>query len=378
LKWRTRIAIAVGVGCVAGAGAWQICGRGDANAASRAEMSSIAIPVTTASAEKKNVPDYIESFGTVQSIDSVAVLPRVSGQIVKVMFKPGDEVRAGQPLFLIDPRPYQAALDQAKGQLSRDRAALKQAQMDLARYQKLAATEAVPEQQAQDQVYVVQRDQGTVQLDRANVESATLNLAYCRIASPISGRAGALLVDQGNYVNTASAASLVSITQLRPIYVSFTVPQAMLNQVRKYQAKRALEVDVFSQAGKPLSRGTVTLIDNQVSATTGTVMMQGTFANTNMTLWPGEFVNVRLRVFTRRNVITVPKAAVMQGPAGSYVYVIRPHDTVRRVNVDVAARQGRIAVIANGLSDGESVVTNGQYRLANNVRVRIRESSAPS
>ncbi|HUN95566.1 MAG TPA: efflux RND transporter periplasmic adaptor subunit [Bradyrhizobium sp.] len=352
-----------------------------------------AIPVTAAVAARKDVPEIVNALGNVQSIDAVSLQPRVTGTIEKVEFAPGKDVKEGQELFLIDPRPYQAALDQAKAQLAHDEGVLSEAQMDLKRYQTLESQKSIAAQQAQDQIYVVQQDKGTVELDQANVETAQLNLDYCHVIAPISGRVGALLVDRGNLVgpqiggqstsNTSTTSStttsgqttasdvLVSITQLKPIYVTFSVPQTLLNQIMRNQVAAPLGVEAFSQGRQLLATGKVTLVNNQVNTSTGTIMLQGTFANSNETLWPGEFVSVKLILAMRRNVVTVPATAVMDGPNGSYVYVIGADNTAHRVDVQVAARQFGIAVIAKGISDGAKVVSNGQYRLADGVKVNI-------
>jgi multidrug efflux system membrane fusion protein len=340
-------------------------------------------------AARRDFPDSVNALGTVRSIDSVAIQPRVTGAITKVEFSPGQDVKKGQELFLIDPRPYQAALDQAKAQLAHDEAVLQEAEVDLTRYQTLEKEKSIAGQQAQDQAYVVQQDKGTVALDHANVETAQLNLDYCHIAAPIAGRAGALLVDLGNLVGPqtgqssgasgssgssqkSSSNTLALIAQLQPIYVDFSVAQALLQEILRNQAASALEADAYSQTGKLLEKGQVTLIDNQVNAATGTVMLQATFTNAGNVLWPGEFVRIKLIVAIMHNVVTVPAAAVMAGANGSYVYVIGPDSKVNRATVEVAARHGGVAVISKGLSGGEKIVTDGQYRLANGVRVAIQ------
>lgn len=348
-----------------------------------------ATPVTAGTAVRRDFPDSVNALGTVRSIDSVAIQPRVTGAITKVEFSPGQDVKKGQELFLIDPRPYQAALDQAKAQLAHDEAVLQEAEVDLTRYQTLEKEKSIAGQQAQDQAYVVQQDKGTVALDHANVETAQLNLDYCHIAAPIAGRAGALLVDLGNLVGPqtgqssgasgssgssqkSSSNTLALIAQLQPIYVDFSVAQALLQEILRNQAAGALEADAYSQTGKLLEKGQVTLIDNQVNAATGTVMLQATFTNAGNVLWPGEFVRIKLIVAIMHNVVTVPAAAVMAGANGSYVYVIGPDSKVNRATVEVAARHGGVAVISKGLSGGEKIVTDGQYRLANGVRVAIQ------
>jgi multidrug efflux system membrane fusion protein len=373
--------------------------------ASRPAVAS-AVPVTATTAARQDVPEIVDAIGTVQSTDSVSIQPRVTGTIEKIEFTPGQNVKQGQELFLIDPRPYQAALDQAKAQLAHDQGLLAEAQMDLKRYQTLLSQKSIAAQTAQDQVYVVQQDQGTVALDQANLEMAQLNLDYCHITAPISGRAGTLQVDLGNLVGPASAPAtsaassrsgsgansstltstssatsasggLVSIEQLQPIYVSFSIPQTQFNEVAQNQANGMLAVDAYSQAGKLLEKGKLTIINNQVNTTTGTVTLQATFANGNDVLWPGEYVSVQLVVGVRRNVVTVPASAVMAGPNGDYVYVIGDDNKVTRVDVQQAARRAGISVIGKGLSAGQRVVATGQYRLDNGTVVAVDQTPPP-
>jgi membrane fusion protein, multidrug efflux system len=407
LTLRRSIGIVVGLAVIAliALGVRELSGKTPPQSA-----AETAVPVTAAVAIRHDVPEFINTIASVQSIDSVAIQSQVYGPIVKVEFAPGQEVKKGQELFLIDPRPYQAAVDQAQAQLDHDQAMLAEAQMDLKRYQLLQRENSIARQQAQDQQYVVEQDQGTVGVDEANLESARINLGYCHITAPISGRAGILLVELGNLVgseaqtssrstgsqstaSTAGAATsapattagqtgassgLVTITQMQPIYVSFPVSETMLEEVRKNQAAGALTVEAYSQSGKLLEKGKLTVIDNQVNASTGTVMMQGTFANADEVLWPGEFVSVRLIVSIHHNAVTVPEQAVMTGPSGSYVYVIGTDQTVHRAAVQVAARQDKIAVIEKGISAGEEVVTDGQYRLANGVKVEVQQTADAS
>jgi membrane fusion protein, multidrug efflux system len=371
-----------------------------------ADAVSSAVPVTAAIATRKDVPDIINAIGTVQSIDSVNIEPRVTGTIDKIEFTPGQDVKKGQELFLIDPRPYQAALDQAKAQLAHDQGVLAEAQMDLTRYQTLAEQKSIASQTAQDQVYVVQQDQGTVQLDQANVETAQLNLSFCHITAPVAGRAGMLQVDLGNLVGpasgqaasssssssssstagsqtattssgTASTSALVSITQLQPVYVNFSIPQTALNEVIQSQAKGSLDVGAYSQTGKLLGKGQLTVINNQVSTSTGTLTMQATFPNSDNVLWPGEYVSVQLTVGTMHNVVTIPASAIMVGPNNAnYVYVISADNKVTRANVQETARRGGTSVIATGVSAGQKVVVTGQYRLDNGTVVTIQQAAA--
>ncbi|MGH7045343.1 MAG: efflux RND transporter periplasmic adaptor subunit [Stellaceae bacterium] len=394
MRRRLAVTLIFAVACAAGLGCWKL---GGLALAGPPALPPPAVPVIAARAESRDVPAILPALGTVLSQDTVNVTPRVDGRIVAVYFHQGDRVAKGQKLFLIDPRPYRDALAQAQGQLAHDRAVLAEAKMDFTRYQRLRAENSIATQTEQDQVYIVGQDEGTVALDKANIAAAELNLGYCHIDAPIAGRTGALQVDLGNYVQAAGdpassssvqptasgspvtsgaspavgASPLVTITRMHPILVSFSVPENTLDAIRQHQAKAPLTVAVYSPAGKLLARGRLTLIDNQIAATTGTIMLEGTFANRHERLWPGEFVAVRLVEFVRHNAVTIPADAVMTGPDGSYVYIIGAGSKVSRVNVQVTATQNKIAVIGEGLKAGEEVVTNGQYRLDNGVVVSI-------
>ena len=372
------IAVLLVLAVVAGWVAWRLIESGSAK---NPVATALPVPVTAAVATSRDVPAIVPALGTVQSIDTVNVTPRVNGRIVGIYFTQGDEVGKGQKLFLINPRPYQAALDQVKGQLAHDQAALTEARMDLARYRRLLAENSIAAQTEQDQADLVGQDEGTVKQDEANVAAAALNLSYCEINAPITGRTGALQVDLGNYVQAVSAEQsastvagvtpLVTITQMKPIYVSFSVPQTELETIRENQAKGTLTVEAYSQAGQLLATGKLSLINNEVNTTTGTIMLEATFANRREMLWPDQMVSVQLIEFVRKDVITVPSQAVMTGPTGSYVYVIGPGNKVSRVDVTVTATQDNIAVIGKGLQAGERVVATGQYRLDNGVTVTV-------
>ncbi len=372
-----------------------------------------AVPVNAAVATARDMPALVPALGTVLSTDVVEVMPEVSGRITRIYFKQGEEVKAGQRLFQIDPRPYEAALEQAQGQLDRDRASLAEAVMDLARYKRLAAQNSIELQTAEDQEYVVGQDRGTVRLDEGNVAAAQVNLGYCEITSPVTGRTGVIQVDLGNFVQPASAAEqaassssasssggtgggssspagagsgssagsapLVAVTQMQPIYVSFNVPENQLATIVENQAKGELAVAAYTAAGEPLATGKLTLVNNQVDTTTGTILLEATFANRQERLWPNEFVAVQLTEFVRKSAVTVPSVAVMTGPDGEYVYAIGADRKVTRVAVTVAANQGGTTVISKGLTAGQEVVTNGQYRLDDGSLVSIQQptSAAP-
>lgn len=369
MRYRRPALMVVAV-LVVGAGVWRATQGTTAQGAPL--PATTAVPVTAGTAQAQTVPIYAQGLGTVQAISSVDVKSRVDGQIMKVFFTQGQAVKEGDPLFLIDPRPFQAALAQAQANQKKDQAQLAGAQVDLQRYGKLVGSGYQTQQSYDDQKATVAGLQAAVAADQAAIETAQLNLQYTVIRAPITGRTGALLVDQGNYVQASAGTNLVGITQIRPIYVSFTLPGNLFDDIRQGQAQHPLAVEAYAQDGKTrLARGTLSFIDNHIDSSTGTIALKGTFANADERLWPGAFVTVRLILGTRPNAVTVPAQTVMAGPDGDYVYIIRPDDTVQRQDVQLAARQDGIAVIAKGLTAGQRVVVEGQYRLSNNARVRI-------
>jgi multidrug efflux system membrane fusion protein len=330
------------------------------------------VPVTAATAEANDVPQAVSGLGTVQAFQTVAVKTRVDGPITKVFFTEGEEVAAGDPLFEIDPRPFQAALAQAEANKEKDEAQLKSAQLDLERYAKLVPQGWQSRQSYEQQQGTVGQLQGAVKADQAQIDLAQLNLDYATIRAPIAGRTGARLVDLGNFVQMGQNTSLVTITQLKPIFVSFTLPQDSLDQIRQKHSAQELDVVAYASDDKtPLSRGKLTLIDNQVDVATGTIHLKATFDNTDERLWPGEFVNARLILSVHRNAVTVAAQTIMEGPNGAYVYVIKPDDSVERRAVTVAQREDGLAVIDSGLAAGERVVVEGQYRLTQGSKVKI-------
>lgn len=355
----------------AGAALWKLSGHDFIAGQKGPPPAPPAIPIVAGTAEAQNVPVYVRGLGNVQAFQTVTVRSRVDGNITKVLFTEGQEVKAGDPLFQIDPRPFQAALEQAQATKTKDEAQLKGAQLDLERYQKLLPTGFQTRQQYDQQVATVGQLQGAIAADQAQIDSAQLNLQYTDIRSPIDGRTGARLVDLGNFVQAGQATALVSITQLKPIYVSFTVPQENLVAIRTNQAQAPLEVEAYASDDKTLlSRGKLTLIDNQVDVTTGTIRLKATFDNADERLWPGEFVSARLILSTRSDAIVVPAQTVMQGPQGSYIYVIKPDQTVARRTVEVATTQDNLAVVEKGLERGEHVVVDGQYRLTDGAKIK--------
>jgi len=371
---KKAVIAALAVAAVAGAGAvLHLAGEPGKTIAAEAPTpppASPGVPVTAGIAVAADVPIFVNGIGTVQAYNMVTIKSRVDGQIVGLNFTEGQEVKAGTPLLQIDPRPYQAALDQAMAAKQKDEAQLASAEADLARYAQLVPSGFQTRQSYDQQKATVGQVQAAIKADQAQIENARLNLGYADLRAPIDGRLGARLVDVGNMVRATDQAGLVTIAQLRPIFASFTLAQEWAHKVRERQAKEPLTVQAYGNDGKTLlGTGKLTLIDNQIEQTTGTIHLKATFDNADERLWPGEFVNMRVVLNTRRGVTTVPDQTVQVGPNGQYVYVIDGDNKVARRTVEVASVQDGIAVITNGLAPGEHVVVDGQYRLTEGARV---------
>jgi membrane fusion protein, multidrug efflux system len=343
-----------------------------------AQTAGQVIPVTAGTVAVGDVPVFLHGIGTVQAYNSVAVKSRVDGQIVRVEFKEGEDVKEGDPLFQIDPRPYQTALEQAQAAKQKDEAQLAGAKLDLERYEKLLGTGYQTRQSYDNQAALVAQLQAAIKGDEAQINTAKLNLGYSDIRSPIDGRLGARLVDKGNLVHASDNTPLVMITELKPIFVSFTLPQETLDEIQEHNKQGPLVVRAYSGDGKKqLAEGKLTLIDNMIDQATGTIHLKARFDNEDERLWPGEFVSLRVVVSVRRGVPTVPQQTVQKGPSGDYAYVIKPDNTVERRAVEVASIQDGIAVVTKGLTAGERVVVEGQYRLTEGARVNPTEAAAP-
>ncbi len=338
-----------------------------------------AVPVSAQKAESRDIPVYVRGIGTVQAANAVSIKTRVDGQIVKVDFTEGQELKAGDPLFEIDPRPYQAALDQANAAKAKDQAQLASASADLKRDELLLARDFQTRQAYDQQKALVGQVQGSIAGDVAQIQTAQLNIEYAMIRSPIDGRAGARLVDIGNLVHAADNAALVTIVQLRPIFVSFTEPQSAFETIRASQARTAIETTALTPDDpERAGAGQVSLIDNQIDQASGTIHLKAQFANGDETLWPGEFVNLQLTVDTLKNAVTVPARAVQQGPDGPYLFVVKDDMTVENRKVTVAETVGDTVAISKGLAAGETVVVDGQYRLDQGTRVSLEQQLAPA
>ena len=338
--------------------------------------AALPVPVSAAPVERQDVPIYLTGLGTVQAYNSVLVKSRVDGQIVKINFSEGKDVHTGDVLVEIDPRPYEAALDQAQANKLKDEAQLENARLDLDRLSRLVATNAVSRQQADAARALAAQLEATVKADQALIDMARTQLDYTRIRSPIDGRAGTRLIDIGNMVRATDTAGIVTINQLNPIYVNFALPADSLPAVRA--RLKGGEVPVIAQDGNlvDLASGTLTVIDNQVNTTTGTVTYKATFANGDEVLWPGQFVNVRVETDVRRDVLTLPVRAVQQGPDGPFVFVVGSDQAVAKRPIKVGLLSKVTAIVDAGLQQGEMVVTDGQYRIQSGTRVDVLAGEA--
>jgi multidrug efflux system membrane fusion protein len=336
------------------------------------------IPVTVALAQQQDLPIYLNGLGSVTAYYTVNVKSRVDGQLVQVRFREGEFVRKGDLLAVIDPRPYQVQLDQAQAQLFRDQASLRDAQLNYERYKSLLEESgAMSKQQVDTQKATVDQLEGTTRNDQAMVDNAKLNLSYCHITAPESGRIGLRLVDPGNIVHASDANPMLVITQLQPITVIFTLPQDQLQTVAARMGKGTLETDAYSRDDQTkLATGKLLTIDNQIDQTTGTGKLKAVFDNRDNELWPNQFVNVHLLLETRKNATVIPSAALQRGPQGSYVYVVKQDKTVEVRPVTVSTTEGNVAEIAGGITPNETVVTDGQDKLQANSRVEPHQPGA--
>jgi multidrug efflux system membrane fusion protein len=336
-----------------------------------------AVPVRVATANKGDIEVSVDALGTVTPVYTVTVTGRVQGQIMRVSYHEGQLVHVGDPLLEIDPRPFQAVLLQEQGQLAHDRAVLQQARIDLWRYRAASTQNAIARQQLEDQEQIVAQAEGTVKADEGLVANAEVNLSYCDITAPINGRVGLRLVDPGNIVQTNNATALVTIAQVQPITVIFSVAQDYLPQIQApLQSNDPPRVDAFDTSQqKRLATGTLLALDNMVDTTTGTIRIRALFPNQDGVLYPNQFVNARLFLATLRDQTLIPNAAVQRNAQGTFVYLIEGGQTARVKTVTVKATQGSVTAV-DGVSPGEVVVTTGFDKLKDNAQVTVRESTS--
>lgn len=340
----------------------------------------LPVPVLAATPHLADVPVYVEGVGTIRALNTVTVRAQVDGRLLSVNFVEGQDVKQGDVLAEIDPVLYKAQLDATLAKKAQDEATLANARLDLARYQQLAQTNAGSKQQADTQRALVAQLEAQVRADQASIDTAQTNLNYTKIVAPISGRAGLRQVDQGNIIRASDTTGLVVITQVKPIAVWFSLPQQQLPRVNEAASKRELPVDVFGGDGRTvIESGKLLGIDNQVDSTTGTVKLKAQFPNEGLRLWPGQFVNVRMKIDTLAQAVVVPTSSVQRGPAGTYAYVIGPDNTVTAKPVSVTQQTDTEAVIASGLTPADRIVTTGFANLAEGSRIIIGQgSSAPT
>ncbi len=331
-----------------------------------------AVPVKTGDVMQQNIPVQINAIGTVEAYNTVSVKALVGGEIIGVQFKEGQDVQQGDVLFQIDPRPYEAALKQAEAQLARDAAQAKNADEQAKRYEILVQKDYVSKDQYDQFRSTADSLAAAVQADKANVDNGRLQLAYCTIKSPIDGRVGSVLINKGNVIK-ANDLTMVTINKIAPIYVTFSLPEQNLANIKKYMAEGSLQVDaVIPGDEKRPVQGKLTFINNAVDTATGTIQLKGTFENKDKRLWPGQFINVVLTLTTQRNAVVMPAAALQTGQQGQYVFVVKPDFTVESRPVTVAWSYGELAVVAQGVTPGEKVVTDGQLNLITGVRVELK------
>jgi membrane fusion protein, multidrug efflux system len=335
------------------------------------------MPVTAVAAIRGDLDVTIDVLGTVTSLATITVVTQISGEIMRAPYTEGQDVKKGDLLFEIDSRPYEIALAQAQGALERDEALLRNAELDLKRYQDLAKSNAIPHQQLDTQESLVLQDRGNVISDQAQIEAQQLNIAYCHIVAPVDGRVGLRLVDPGNYVTPSLTTGLTVVTQIRPITVIFPVAEDYVPQIRKrIRAGASLPTTAFDRSGRiQLSEGELRSLDSQINTTTGTLNMRAQFANQDEALFPNQFVNIRLLIDKLHDTVIVPTSAIQRGAPGTFVYLVRSDRTVTIQPVTVGPSDGDRVAVQSGLSPGDQVVTDGADRLRNGAKVFLIQSN---
>src|SRR5271169_4584911 len=367
------LGIALLLMCAALAG----CSREQKNA--KASGPPPAVPVGVATVQERDFPVYLTGLGSVLAFNTVSLKTRIDGQITQVNFQEGQDVKIGEMLIEIDPRPYEVALATAEANLQRDEAQLHNAKVQFERMKALYAGGVIAKQDLDTQEASFGQYEGTIAADKAAIDSAKLNLFYTRITSPINGRIGLRMVDIGNYVQATSTTPMVIITQMHPIAIVFTLPEDQLQEVRQRMKQGTLQVDVYSRDDQTkLSTGKLLTIDNQIDQTTGTAKLKAVFENPDNNLWPNQFVNVHLLLETKKDAITVPVSAIQRGPQGTFTFLVDANNTVQVKPVEIALTQGNTAVVASGLQPGERVVTDGQEKLQAGSLVTPQAPASPS
>jgi multidrug efflux system membrane fusion protein len=376
-RWPTVILCLLAIAAIVGVVLYRIPATPDV--AGRNRPAGQGVPVLIGTAERRDMPIMLDALGTVQAFNSVTIKTMVDGPLIAVKFTEGQIVRKGDVLAQVDARNYQAAFDQAVAKKAQDEALLANARADLVRYQKLVSNNFTSAQQADTQKALVAQYEAQTRQDQALIDTARTNLDYTTILSPLDGRTGVRGVDQGNIVHASDATGLVVITQLQPIFVVFTLPQQSLPAVAKAMGAGVPTVVATPQGGTRstvLDTGTLTVLDNQVDPTTGTIKLKASFPNADSKLWPGGFVGIRLQVDTAQGAVVVPPAAVQRGPRGAFVYVVGADNTVTRQVIETGYEDEQATIVTKGLTGGEKVVTDGASRLSDGTKVTIAPPAA--
>ncbi len=354
------------------------CSSGDSKQQKAQAAAPRSVSVAVAKVEQQDVPVYLTGLGSVTAFNTANIKSRVDGQIMQVNVKEGQNVKQGELLVVIDPRPFQVQMEQMQAQLFKDQATLRDAKLNLDRYTALIPSGSIAQQQVDTQKATVDQLEGQVRTDQAQVDNAKLQIVYCHITAPFAGRIGLRQVDPGNIVHASDTNPMLILTQLQPITVIFTLPEDQLQTVSRHMKNSTLQVDVYGRDNQTkLATGKLQTIDNQIDQTTGTAKLKAVFDNIDNQLWPNQFVNASLLLETRKNSTVLPTAAILRGPQGTFVYALKPDKTVEARTVAISLTQGNITTITSGLNPGDMVVTDGQDKLQTGSKVEPR-TNVPS
>jgi membrane fusion protein, multidrug efflux system len=374
---RTRLWLILGAAGVVVCASFSGCTSADSKQQRAQAAAPRTVSVAVAKVQQQDVPVYLVGLGSVTAFYTANIKSRVDGQIMSVNFQEGQTVKEGQLLIVIDPRPYQVQLEQVQAQLFKDQATLRDAQLNLQRYTTLIPSGSIAQQQVDTQKSLVDQLDGQVRTDQAQIDNAKLQIVYCHITAPFTGRVGLRQVDPGNIVHAADTTSMLILTQLQPIAVVFTLPEDQLPLVAQHMKNATLLVEAYSRDNQAkLATGKLQTIDNEIDPTTGTAKLKAVFDNKDNALWPNQFVNANLLIETRKNSTVLPAAAVLRGPQGTFVYVVKPDKTVEARTVTTTLTQGTITIVSSGLNPGDTVVTDGQDKLQTGSPIEPRNSGS--